>query len=102
MYPNPATNYVQFDFAGKQKIILVNIFDIEDRLLQTTTIPNQTILKLPITTLPKGKYVVQLSDGEVNAMGSFIKYLFLFALDMPLHSWSGFVTKKIINIRDKK
>ena len=73
VYPNPATNYVQFDFAGKQKTILVNVFDVQGRLLQTTTMLNQPILKLPITNLPHGKYIVQLSDGETNAMGSFIK-----------------------------
>jgi hypothetical protein len=73
IYPNPASSYVQFDFAGKQKTILINIFDVQGRLLQTTTMSNQSVLKLPITNLPKGKYIAQLSDGETNAMGSFIK-----------------------------
>ncbi len=73
IYPNPATQYVQFDFAGKQKTILVNIFDALGRHIITKTMANQLPLKLNIEQLAKGKYILQLSDGEINTMGSFIK-----------------------------
>jgi hypothetical protein len=73
IYPNPATQYVQFDFAGKQKTILVNIFDALGRHVITKTMANQLPIKLNIEQLAKGKYILQLSDGEINAMGNFIK-----------------------------
>jgi hypothetical protein len=73
IYPNPATQYVQFDFAGKQKTILVNVFDVLGRHIITKTMANQLPLKLNIEQLAKGKYILQLSDGEINAIGNFIK-----------------------------
>jgi Secretion system C-terminal sorting domain len=73
IYPNPAKDYIQFDYAGKQKTVLVNLFDMQGRLIKTTTLANVLPLKLNIENLAKGKYVVQLSDGEKIAVGSFIK-----------------------------
>jgi Secretion system C-terminal sorting domain len=73
IYPNPAKDYIQFDYAGKQKTVLVNLFDMQSRLIKTTTLANVLPLKLNIENLAKGKYVVQLSDGEKIAIGSFIK-----------------------------
>jgi hypothetical protein len=73
IYPNPAKDYIQFDFASKQKTILINLFDMQSRLVRTTTLANVLPLKLKIENLSRGKYVVQLSDGEKIAVGSFIK-----------------------------
>ncbi len=73
IYPNPAKEYIQFDYAGKQKTVLVNLFDAQGRLIKTTTLANIQPLKLNIENVAKGKYVVQLSDGEKIATGSFIK-----------------------------
>ncbi len=73
IYPNPAKDFIQFDYAGKQKTVLINLFDMQGRLIKTTTVANVLPLKLNIENLAKGKYVVQLSDGEIIALGSFIK-----------------------------
>jgi Secretion system C-terminal sorting domain len=73
IYPNPAKEYIQFDFASKQKIVLINLFDMQGRLIKTTTLANVLPLKLNVENLSKGNYVVQLSDGEKIAVGSFIK-----------------------------
>ncbi|MEO6542021.1 MAG: T9SS type A sorting domain-containing protein, partial [Ferruginibacter sp.] len=73
IYPNPATQFVQFDFSGKQKTILVNIFDAQGRHVHTSTLVNQLPLKLNIEKLAKGQYNVQLSDGEIVETGNFIK-----------------------------
>jgi hypothetical protein len=73
IYPNPAKDYIQFDYASKQKTVLVNLFDMQGRLIKTTTLANAIPLKLNIENVAKGKYVVQLSDGEKIAVGSFIK-----------------------------
>jgi hypothetical protein len=73
IYPNPAKIYIQLDYAGKQKTILVNVFDVQGRLIKTTTLTNMLPLKLNVENLAKGKYIIQLSDGEIIAIGSFIK-----------------------------
>jgi Secretion system C-terminal sorting domain len=73
IYPNPAKDYIQFDFASKQKTILINLFDMQGRLIKTTTLANMLPLKLNIENLSNGKYIIQLSDGERIAVGSFIK-----------------------------
>jgi hypothetical protein len=73
IYPNPAKDYIQFDFASKQKTILINLFDMQGRLIRTTTLANVLPLKLNVEILSKGNYVIQLSDGEKIAIGSFIK-----------------------------
>ncbi len=73
IYPNPATQFVQFDFSGKQKTVLVNLFDAQGRHVQTSTLANQSPLQLNIEKLAKGKYLIQLSDGEIVESGSFIK-----------------------------
>ncbi len=73
IYPNPAKDYIQFDYASKQKTVLINLFDMQGRLIKTTTLANLLPLKLNIENLAKGKYIIQLSDGEKIAVGSFIK-----------------------------
>ena len=73
IYPNPAIQFVQFDFSSKQKIILINVFDVQGRHVHTSTLANQLPLRLNIEKLSKGKYMVQLSDGEIVETGSFIK-----------------------------
>ncbi len=73
IFPNPAKDYIQFDYASAQKTVLVNLFDAQGRLIKTTTLANVQPLKLNIENVAKGKYIVQLSDGEKVAVGSFIK-----------------------------
>jgi hypothetical protein len=73
IYPNPAKDYIQFDYVSKQKTILVSLFDMQGRLIRTTTLANVLPLKLNVENLSKGNYVIQLSDGEKIAIGSFIK-----------------------------
>ncbi len=73
IYPNPAKNNIQFDYVSKQKTILVNLFDVQGRLIKTTTLANVQPLKLNIENIANGKYIIQLSDGEKIATGSFIK-----------------------------
>ncbi len=73
IYPNPATQFVNIDFGGKQKTVLISLYDVQGRQVLTTSMPNQQPLKLSINHLPKGKYILQLSDGETNNTASFIK-----------------------------
>jgi hypothetical protein len=71
--PNPAIDYVQFDFSGKQKTVYINLYDAQGKEVVCTALINQSPLKINIRALQSGQYFVQLSDGETIASGSFIK-----------------------------
>ena len=73
IYPNPATEFIQIDFTSTQKTILVNIFDAIGKLVIQTNVLNVNPLKINVSALSKGKYYLQLSDGELNVNGKFIK-----------------------------
>jgi hypothetical protein len=73
LHPNPATNFVNIDFVSKRSLLLVSIFDAQGRQVLQTSLTNQGIIKLNISKLAKGSYIIQISDGETNATGSFIK-----------------------------
>lgn len=73
LYPSPVTDMLNIDFAGKQKTVLINLFDAQGKLVQRTTLANQSPLKLNVEQLPKGSYTIQLSDGEMISTGNFIK-----------------------------
>ena len=73
VYPNPATQYVLADFAGKQKTVLVKLYDAAGRLVFTETTANIQPLKINTQKLAPGKYLVTIGDGEVFETGSFIK-----------------------------
>ncbi|MBL0145565.1 MAG: T9SS type A sorting domain-containing protein [Chitinophagaceae bacterium] len=73
IYPNPATQLVNIDFGGRQKTVIINVYDAQGRQVIITSMQNQQPLKLNINHLPKGKYIVQLSDGETNNTANFIK-----------------------------
>jgi Secretion system C-terminal sorting domain len=73
VYPNPTSDFIKIDFTGKQNTVLISVYDALGRQVLYTSMPNQQPLKLSVNHLPKGKYVVQLSDGETNNTASFIK-----------------------------
>ncbi len=73
VYPNPASQFVQFDFGGRENTVLVNVYNAVGSQVMTVSLANQLPLKLNIEKLPAGKYMVQLSDGETVQSGSFIK-----------------------------
>ncbi len=73
VYPNPASNYILINFTGKQKTVLVNVFDAKGRLVLSTAVPNVLPIRLNLGGLASGKYNMQLSDGELNSSAGFIK-----------------------------
>ncbi|MFZ1528933.1 MAG: T9SS type A sorting domain-containing protein [Ferruginibacter sp.] len=73
IYPNPAKDMVQFAFAGKQKNVLITVYDAQGRQVLFENKLNIQPLSLNVSALAKGTYTVQLSDGETVASGSFIK-----------------------------
>ena len=72
IYPNPATTSIQLGVARNKKV-LVQIFDMQGKQVLTLNSSNQLLFKIDITTLAKGNFLVQVSDGEVLYTGSFIK-----------------------------
>jgi hypothetical protein len=73
LHPNPVTDVVNIDFVSKRSLLLVSIFDAQGRQVLQTSLTNQGMPTLNVNKLPQGFYVLQLSDGETNATGSFIK-----------------------------
>lgn len=72
IYPNPATDVINIDFGGRQKTVLVNIYDALGKQVAATSLANQSPLRIPVDKLAKGKYFVQLSDGETVQTGNFV------------------------------
>lgn len=73
VYPNPAAEYVQFDFTSKRQNISVVLFNSAGKQIMQTVLPNQAPMQLNINRLPAGKYYVKISDGERTENGNFIK-----------------------------
>lgn len=71
--PNPAVHEIRIDFVTQRKTLLISVFDAQGKQVVQTSITNQAIHKLNISTLAKGHYTLLLSDGERNAADSFIK-----------------------------
>ena len=72
IYPNPATTYVQLDLSNN-KTTLIQLFDAQGKQVITQYASNQSLLKVDITALAKGNYIIHVSDGEILQTGSFIK-----------------------------
>ena len=73
LYPNPATKYVQLVYSGRQKNVMIQVYDAGGRQVISTLLTNQAPLQLAVDRLPAGKYIVQLNDGEIIEAGQFVK-----------------------------
>lgn len=73
LYPVPAIDKLNIDYAGKRNTVYITVYDAAGRQVMNSSMPNQSPLRLNVSTLPAGKYYVQLSDGETPAGGVFMK-----------------------------
>ncbi|MFN8250673.1 MAG: T9SS type A sorting domain-containing protein [Ferruginibacter sp.] len=73
IYPNPASQYLLVEFAGKQQQVQVNVYDVQGRLVLQQTGSGQSPVKINIEKLPPGKYLLLLKNGESVTTGKFIK-----------------------------
>jgi Secretion system C-terminal sorting domain len=73
VYPNPAKDWVQMEFASARNVVLVNVVDALGRIVQTKVLPTSSNLKLDVSSLTNGLYYLQLSDGEKIATAKFVK-----------------------------
>ncbi len=72
-----ATNHelnVSYEFVNPSKSLTLNIHDVSGRMVKTQTLNNHvSILKVDISTLPTGTYMLQLTDGIETLTTKFIK-----------------------------
>ncbi len=72
IYPNPASNFITVKLPENEKVLL-QIFDAQGKQVMTQNVANQASVKLDVTLLAKGNYVLRLSDGKGLYSSSFIK-----------------------------
>jgi hypothetical protein len=68
IYPNPATNSLYF--AIKSSIVMVEVFDLNGKLLLTKKLKNN---ELDISSLSKGLYFIKVITAEGSEVRKFIK-----------------------------
>ena len=61
IYPNPTSDQITIDIKGYNGVVNVEVYDLQGRLLETTT---NTIVSLKKHA--KGIYVLKVSYGEVT------------------------------------
>lgn len=66
IYPNPTKDVINIDIPQGDDIVEVNILHTSGRTLLTQNIDAQTPLKIDVSTLPLGMYIIQTTDNEGN------------------------------------
>lgn len=65
-YPNPASDYVTVSVSGDAaRPVVVRIFDSTGRICYASQIADSE-LRIPVSNLPAGMYVLQLTDKKKN------------------------------------
>jgi len=74
-YPNPTTDYVNFNFSNLESSDLnVLVFDYAGRVLITTKIDIENYkTKLDLSSLPSGSYLIYLNTNKFNYHTKIIK-----------------------------
>uniref|UniRef100_UPI003D6B2ADA GEVED domain-containing protein n=1 Tax=Lewinella sp. TaxID=2004506 RepID=UPI003D6B2ADA len=73
IHPNPAMEYVQLDFnansSGEALVELVNLTGRTVKLLHKEVLEGENILRLNLSDLPEGTYIVQIKTGKEKFVG---------------------------------
>ena len=73
-YPNPTREYLSLTWDNYQETTLIRVFDMTGHVhLQQVAATGVTQIRLPVSLLPSGNYVVQVQSGETNEMVRFQK-----------------------------
>ncbi len=73
IYPNPADSYIILENEKLNQVDEVRILDIQGKVLKQLKPTLGSILKIDITHLPIGLYMIELSGKGVYHKGKFIK-----------------------------
>lgn len=71
LYPNPATDFVTLKLSGSQRAN-IEVFSMSGQLLYQTTAKNN-VATIDVKHLPKGSYIVKISDGNKSSTQKLIK-----------------------------
>lgn len=72
LHPNPATHQLYVQWPGNEPVMAV-LFDAQGRRFPATIIRNSEELKLEVSDLVAGWYVLQIQSGQETAMLRFLK-----------------------------
>jgi hypothetical protein len=67
VYPNPATEYVVFDIAKDSQSAIVELFDMDGKMVLEQKLPENQ--QVSVSTLPKGLYVYRLNVSGIIYKG---------------------------------
>jgi hypothetical protein len=71
VYPNPAREFIAFDFTINSESAIVEIFDIQGKkVLEQRLSENRQI---SVSNLPKGLYIYKLNNGGIIYTGKLLK-----------------------------
>jgi hypothetical protein len=73
LYPNPAKTTVFIEFSGREKDVIIQLYDAAGKMVYNNKMVNQTVLPVPVSNLSKGMYWITVSDGITLQRGSFVK-----------------------------
>ena len=73
LYPNPATEIVNISNNEQMKVKEVEIYDTAGKLIGTQTFNDQTEIKLNISALNSGTYLLHLKTNEGIAVKKLVK-----------------------------
>ncbi len=70
LYPNPATNYINFEFSSKtEEPYSILVFSFIGKKVDDVKVSDQK-LTLPLNEYYRGVYIYQLRDQKGNIVGS--------------------------------
>ncbi|WBU91018.1 T9SS type A sorting domain-containing protein [Cellulophaga omnivescoria] len=72
LFPNPAVNETIFVSANDEKIVYVKVYDLQGKLLIGKQ-DNSTLLKINISEIPPGTYVIEITGTKSKKRSLFVK-----------------------------
>ena len=76
LYPNPTNNYFYFNSSNFDKLpINIQILSYDGRIIrQDVKYPSWNEIKIDISDLPQGVYILQYSNSQTQGAQRFVKY----------------------------
>lgn len=71
--PDPAANFINIIYTGKERFVTVNISDVQGKLVIKRTYKAGSNIQLDVQQLKTAPYIIRLTDGIIFQAGKFIK-----------------------------